>query len=131
MLRIASFKSWSMRRLIRGGAWRTARVLSVLLLCSQAANAAQVGATGVITSFRMYTINYPTSATHGYSAFQLEPAMANGCVWAWVDPTDKNTLAMVLSAKATGATVDINFDNLAPSPWGDASMCMLTFIALH
>jgi hypothetical protein len=80
---------------------------------------------------RLYTVSWssPPSA-HDVAAFQLSPAIGGGCVWAWVDPTDDKALAMVISAKATGASVAINVDNAVPSPWGDSSMCVLQLISL-
>jgi hypothetical protein len=89
------------------------------------------GASGTIVHLRLYTVSWssPPSA-HDVAAFQLSPAIGGGCVWAWVDPTDDKALAMVISAKATGASVAINVDNAVPSPWGDSSMCVLQLISL-
>jgi hypothetical protein len=102
-----------------------------LLLRPEAATAITEGAVGTITSFRLYTVSYSTSATHDVAVFQMSPAMGNGCVWAWVDPSDTKALAVVLAAKTTGSSVTINFDNAVPSPWGDSSMCVLQVISLN
>jgi len=108
---------------------RRALYLFPLLLCSQAAIATPQGATGLIVNFRLYTVSHSTSATHDVAAFQLSPAMGNGCTWAWIDPSDTKALAVVLAAKTIDASVTINFDNAVPSPWGDTSMCVLQLIS--
>ena len=97
----------------------------------QPAGATVQGAVGVVTSYRIYTVKNATSATHDASAFQISPAMGGVCSWVWVDASDKNTLAVVLAAKTTGASVTINFEDTVFSPWGDTSMCALTLISLN
>lgn len=116
---------------IRLGMFRNASALVLGLMCSQTATATVESAVGTISNYRLYTLSFWTVSARDVSAFQLSPAMGNGCVWVWVDATDKNTLAVVLAAKTTGATVSINFDNAVPSPWGDTSMCALDLISLN
>lgn len=111
--------------------FRIAFCVFPLLLCARVATATVEGASGTITTFRLYTVQDPTSSTHDYAAFQLSPAMGNGCTWAWVDPTDQKALAVVLAAKATSASVTINFENTSYPPWGDTSMCALQLITLN
>jgi hypothetical protein len=119
------------RRSLFSGVFRSGWVLALGLVCSQVATATQQGAVGTIASFRIYTVSSVPSTAHDVSAFQLSPAMGSGCVWAWVDATDKSALAVVLAAKTTGASVTINFDDAVFSPWGDTSMCVLQLISLN
>ena len=130
MYRMESYESRGAAQSNRGSVWRGLIALLVLF-SGGAAHAATQTATGTITLFRMYTVNYSTSATHGYSIFQLNPALPTGCIWVSVDPSDKSTLAMVLAAKTSGSVIDVNYDDAIHPPWGDPSICALTLISLH
>ena len=119
------------RKLPRLSTWKSmTAVLFVSLLQSPWAMATIQGTVGTITSFRIYTISNSLTTTRDVAAFQVTPALTN-CVWAWVDPTDASTLAVVLSAKTTGASITVNYDDAIHAPWGDASMCVLTLISLN
>ena len=104
-----------------------ARILLVLLLCSGAADAATYNAAGTIAALRIYPLLQSTSSGQDVSMFQLSPGsgLGNGCQWLWIAATDKNTLAVLLMTKQSGATVTIVYDNTVISPWGDSTVCAL------
>lgn len=116
------------------GSWKSmVAIACAALLQSSWATATIQGTVGTVGSFRIYTINSSPGAlttTRDVAAFQVTPALTN-CTWAWVDPTDSKTLAVVLAAKTTGASITVNYDDSIHSPWGDTSMCELTLISLN
>ena len=98
-------------------------VLAVLL--APAAEATQYGAIGTITIVQSFWAGYLPNETGeaGAAVFQVSSGVGNGCNWLYVGATDKNTLAALLTAKATGANVTIYYDNTLTSPWGDTTIC--------
>jgi len=102
------------------------------LASSGAAHATIQGAVGTISSLRTYTLHAISAAANNFTIFQLSPAMGNGCTWAWIEPSDKSSLAMLLAAKGTGVEVTINFDDTVFPPWAPASgICVLTNVQMN
>ena len=95
-------------------------VLAVLL--APAAEATQYGAIGTITIVQSFSAVYLPGEADA-AVFQVSSGVGNGCNWLYVGATDKNTLAALLTAKATGANVTVYYDNTLTSPWGDTTIC--------
>ena len=106
--------------------------VSVVLLSGYGvANATQVAVTGTIAYLGDYSSVISTPTMAGVTIFQMSSGLSAGCVWLWVDHSDARFLAMLLSAKATGATVDVEFESSIPAPWGDTTTCVAQSIIMH
>lgn len=106
--------------------------VSVFLLSGYGvADATQASVTGTIAYLGDYSSVISTPTMAGVTIFQMSSGLSEGCVWLWVDHSDARFLAMLLSAKATSATVEVMFESAIPAPWGDASTCVAQRIILH
>lgn len=93
------------------------------LLLAPAAEATQYGATGTITIVQSFSTTGTNPNQAGAAVFQVSSGVGNGCDWLYVNASDKNTLAALLTAKATGVSVTVYYDNSLTPPWGGTNVC--------
>lgn len=84
--------------------------------------------TGTPTLTRIHTSENPITLVRDVTAFQLSVALSGSCQYLVIDPSDKNTLAHFLLAKASGKTITVYYSNSIPIPWGDPTSCYVEAI---
>jgi len=100
------------------------------LLCSVPAQAINITTVGTITNTRNYTLLHTNQLARGFTMIQLSTPLGDGCIWAFIDATDKNALAIVLAAKASATSVTVTYASHITSPWGDAPVCAVLSIEM-
>jgi len=102
----------------------------VLGLVAFPVSAAVYTTTGTITVLRAVSdqANGNAPSVREVMGIQISPIPAAGCIWLWLQPTSKNTMATLLAAKSTGATVSVVYESTATPPWGDPNACGLLSI---
>lgn len=103
-------------------------VALTLALCCGTAAAAPPPIAGTITQLRVHSNKNSQASARGTMLLQLSTPATSGCVWLFIEPDDKNTLATALSAKLADQTVTIYYDNALLPTWGDPATCAVTAI---
>lgn len=81
----------------------------VVFLLSPQLFAAEISPT-TIAKVRTYSSNQATVSARNYTVFTIDAALTGGCTCLFINPLDKETLSLLLMAKAQKSTVLIGFE---------------------
>lgn len=98
------------------------------LLFATAAGAASTSA--AILKIRPNSANHMSPEARGVTMIRLSEPLQGGCVYVYIEASDRAALAVALAAKATQAPTVIWYEPSIVSPWGDPAICALTAIEM-
>jgi hypothetical protein len=99
-------------------------ILVFLIPCF--ASAADFLSVGKVTLMRAHSSHMTTASVRGVTAFQISAALSSHCQWLLLDPADKVSLAHLLLAQSTQATLSVRYNDSDVAPWGDTQACYVT-----
>ncbi len=103
-------------------------IIYCLMTASVQLHAAEINPTS-IANIRTYTDNQQTVGARSHTVFTITSPLTAGCTCLYLKPTDKDSLSLLLMAKAQNSKVLVGYEESLRSPFNNTA-CAAVHIEL-